>query len=76
MRFRDLRKEQAQITTLLKKRLKFAELAHYLKRYRSRQDSNLRGESPLVFESNALTARPRLLYTDFVLYKIKISSPS
>jgi hypothetical protein len=28
---------------------------------RSRQDSNLRGQSPFDFESNALTARPRLL---------------
>ena len=31
------------------------------KRFRSRQDSNLRGETPLDFESNALTTRPRLL---------------
>ena len=29
--------------------------------YRSRQDSNLRGETPLDFKSNALTTRPRLL---------------
>ena len=28
---------------------------------RSRQDSNLRGETPLDFKSNALTTRPRLL---------------
>ena len=27
----------------------------------SRQDSNLRGETPLDFKSNALTTRPRLL---------------
>ena len=31
------------------------------KTFRSRQDSNLRGETPLDFESNALTTRPRLL---------------
>ena len=29
--------------------------------FRSRQDSNLRGETPLDFKSNALTTRPRLL---------------
>ena len=28
---------------------------------RSRQDSNLRGETPVDFQSTALTARPRLL---------------
>ena len=28
---------------------------------RSRQDSNLRGETPLDFKSNALTTRPRML---------------
>ena len=28
---------------------------------RSRQDSNLRGETPMDFQSTALTARPRLL---------------
>ena len=32
-----------------------------IKIFRSRQDSNLRGETPLDFESNALTTRPRLL---------------
>ena len=31
------------------------------KNIRSRQDSNLCGETPLDFESNALTTRPRLL---------------
>ena len=31
------------------------------KLYRSRQDSNLRGQSPIDFESIALTTRPRLL---------------
>ena len=30
------------------------------KTFRSRQDSNLRGETPLDFKSNALTTRPRL----------------
>ena len=30
------------------------------KKVRSRQDSNLRGETPLDFKSNALTTRPRL----------------
>ena len=30
------------------------------KLFRSRQDSNLRGETPFDFESNALTTRPRL----------------
>ena len=29
--------------------------------WRSRQDSNLRGETPLDFKSNALTTRPRML---------------
>ena len=28
--------------------------------YRSRQDSNLRGETPMDFKSIALTTRPRL----------------
>ena len=32
------------------------------KTYRSRQDSNLRGETPSDFESDALTTRPRLLW--------------
>ena len=32
-----------------------------IKIFRSRQDSNLRGETPLDFKSNALTTRPRLL---------------
>ena len=31
-----------------------------VKNIRSRQDSNLCGETPLDFESNALTTRPRL----------------
>ena len=31
--------------------------------FRSRQGSNLRGETPLDFKSNALTTRPRLLTT-------------
>ena len=31
---------------------------------RSRQDSNLRGETPLDFKSNALTTRPRLHNSD------------
>jgi hypothetical protein len=31
-----------------------------VKNVRSRQDSNLRGETPLDFKSNALTTRPRL----------------
>ena len=31
------------------------------KEFRGRQDSNLRGETPLDFESNALTTRPRPL---------------
>ena len=34
---------------------------HRIKVIRSRQDSNLRGETPLDFKSNALTTRPRLL---------------
>ena len=33
------------------------------KYFRGRQDSNLRGETPLDFESNALTTRPRPLLT-------------
>ena len=33
--------------------------------FRSRQDSNLRGQSPSDFESDALTTRPRLLLTYF-----------
>ena len=36
-------------------------LHNKMKRIRRRQDSNLRGQSPLDFESNALTTRPRLL---------------
>ena len=36
---------------------------------RSRQDSNLRGQSPMDFESIALTARPQLLVANY-LYKI------
>ena len=36
---------------------------HFIKNaIRSRQGSNLRGETPLDFKSNALTTRPRLLY--------------
>ena len=31
------------------------------KKFRRRQDSNLRGITPLDFKSNALTTRPRLL---------------
>ena len=31
-----------------------------IKIFRSRQDSNLRGETPLDFKSNALTTRPQL----------------
>ena len=31
------------------------------KKFRRRQDSNLRGVTPLDFKSNALTTRPRLL---------------
>ena len=33
----------------------------YIKIVRCRQDSNLRGETPLDFKSNALTTRPRQL---------------
>ena len=35
------------------------------KEFRGRQDSNLRGETPLDFESNALTTRPRPLLTTY-----------
>ena len=34
------------------------------KLYRSRQDSNLRGQSPIDFESIALTTRPQLLVVE------------
>ena len=34
---------------------------HVKKLFRNRQGSNLRGQSPLDFKSNALTTRPRLL---------------
>ena len=33
---------------------------NFKKFFRSLQDSNLRGETPLDFKSNALTTRPRL----------------
>ena len=36
-------------------------LGRQIKKIRSRQDSNLRGHSPIDFESIALTTRPRLL---------------
>ena len=36
---------------------------------RSRQDSNLRGETPLDFKSNALTTRPRLLFRQISFLK-------
>lgn len=39
---------------------------HIKKKIRSRQDSNLRGETPLDFKSNALTTRPRLQYKNVV----------
>ena len=41
----------------------------WTKSIRSRQDSNLRGGTPLDFKSNALTTRPRLLicFTDVSL---------
>ena len=35
-----------------------------IKMLRIRQDSNLRGETPVDFESTALTARPRMLNFD------------
>ena len=38
---------------------------------RSRQGSNLRGETPLDFKSNALTTRPRLLLLNFLFTTYK-----
>ena len=38
------------------------------KLYRSRQDSNLRGQSPIDFESIALTTRPRMLLINLVKF--------
>ena len=38
---------------------------------RSRQDSNLRGETLLDFKSNALTTRPRLLYVPIHIWVIR-----
>ena len=40
---------------------------------RRRQDSNLRGQSPFDFESNALTTRPRLLLT-FLSSKLNLNT--
>ena len=38
------------------------------KKFRSRQGSNLRGETPLDFKSNALTTRPQQLTDRFLEY--------
>ncbi len=44
-----------------------------IKHYRSRQDSNLRGETPTDFKSVALTARPRLLVDRTMVSKTLIN---
>ncbi len=38
----------------------YQEIKKFNKKSRSRQDSNLRGETPMDFKSIALTTRPRL----------------
>ena len=58
--FRDLHYVMKQNNHLIHAvRLKM--LVQNKKLFRSRQGSNLRGETPLDFKSNALTTRPRLL---------------
>ena len=44
----------------------------WLKKNRQRQDSNLRGQSPIDFESNALTTRPRCPQKLEIVCKLKI----
>jgi hypothetical protein len=58
---RTLLKENVMLSLFHVWRQKFFFLAGK-NNFRSRQDSNLRGETPLDFKSNALTTRPRLLF--------------